>query len=75
MRLSLVLSGVVGLIIYAFCRKKYGDADLKVEDLAAANEVPSETEKKAMDKDYHLWKNITIGFFAFSILLYLIPLL
>ncbi len=66
---------VVGLIIYAFCRKKYGDADLKVEDLAAANEVPSETEKKAMDKDYHLWKNITIGFFAFSILLYLIPLL
>ena len=66
---------VVGLIIYAFCRRKYGDADLKVEDVAAGNEVPSVKEKQAMDKDYHLWKGITMGFFVLSILLYVIPLL
>ena len=66
---------IVGLVIYAFCRKKYGDIDLKIEDVAAANEVPSKEEQEAMDKDYTLWKRITIGFFIFSILLYLIPLL
>ena len=66
---------VVGLVIYAFCRKKYGDTDLKIEDVSAACEVPSASEKESMDKDYRLWKRITIVFFVISILLYVIPLL
>ena len=66
---------VVGLVIYGFCRKTYGDTDLKIEDVSAACEVPSASEKAAMDKDYTLWKRITMVFFIISILLYIIPLL
>lgn len=66
---------VVGLVIYFFCRKTYGEEDIKVEDLAAANEVPSLEEKEAMDKDYCRWKGITMAFFALSVLLYVVPLI
>ncbi len=65
---------VVGLVIYFFCHKKYGEEDLKVEDLAAANEVPTASERAAMDKDYTLWKTITAGFFVLSVVLYVVPL-
>lgn len=65
---------LVGLIIYGICRKKYGETNNEsLDQMIMEEEVPSEEEKKRMDKEYRLWRNIVAAVTVIAIALYVIP--
>jgi Amino acid transporters len=73
-----IVSGIiwcfVGLGIYFICRAKYGEPDnVKLDEMVMEEVAPSDTEKKAMDKEYKLWKTIVAVFCILAVVLYIIP--
>ena len=78
-RCGIHVSGVIwcvlGLVIYAFCRRRYGDEGTFKLDLAAsgAEDEPTPEERIAMDREYRLWKLIVGSASALAVLLFVIP--
>lgn len=65
---------LVGLVLYSFCRRKYGEGSVIQLSEAVLQEVDPPAEEKAkMDHEYQLWKTIVGGFCILAIALYLIP--
>ena len=73
--ISGVIWCVLGLVIYAFCRRRYGDEGTFKLDLAAsgAEDEPTPEERIAMDREYRLWKLIVGSASALAVLLFVIP--
>ena len=47
---------VLGLVVFWFCRKKYGDSGDGADAVGIlAAEEPQEAEKLAMDREYRWW--------------------
>ena len=74
-----MLTGVVwcilGLIIYAFCRKKYGDVtDDKLDAQIITVEIPEPEEKAKMDKEFHIWTIVVAAAVVIVLIAYIVPL-
>lgn len=70
-----VLWCVLGIAIYLVCRWKYGKAGEFTLDLAAsgADDVPPPEEKRAMDREYLVWKVIVSASCVIAVVLYIFP--
>lgn len=70
-----VLWCVLGIAIYLVCRWKYGKAGEFTLDLAAsgADDVPPPEEKRAMDREYLIWKVIVSASCVIAVVLYIFP--
>ncbi len=65
---------VLGLIIYAICRRIYGeetreDADALIMEVA----TPSVEEKTSMDREFKVWRNVVIIALIIVAIMYLLP--
>ena len=49
---------VLGLIIYSICRIKYQDDKTEENEVVFQMEVPEAEEKKKMDKEFKIWRNV-----------------
>lgn len=68
---------VLGLAIFAFCRRKYGKAGEFEPDAAASGvfEEPDAAERARMDREYLIWKAV-VGAACFAgVFLYALPFL
>lgn len=64
---------VLGLVVYAICRKKYGEPDEEEEVFILKEEIPSPEEKAKMDKEFKIWSVIVGGAVVLALVMYLIP--
>ena len=65
---------VVGLIIFAICRKVYQSAE-SPELSDVTTEEPSPEEKAKMDREFKIWAVVTVVVVVVAIALYLVPML
>ncbi len=64
----------LGLIIYYICRGKYGEqGDESLKDQIMTPASPSPEEKKAMDREYKIWRRVVGLAFAVVVALYALP--
>ena len=49
---------VLGLIIYSICRIKYQDDTTEENEVAFQMEAPGAEEKKKMDREFKIWRNV-----------------
>ena len=64
---------VLGLVVYAICRKKYREPDEEEEVFILKEEIPSPEEKAKMDKEFKIWSVIVGGAVVLALVMYLIP--
>ena len=65
---------VLGIIIYYCCRQKYGDTATNDIDQQIVEVItPSPEEKRKMDKEFHLWRNIVCLVVTIAIAIYILP--
>lgn len=68
---------MLGLVIFAFCRRKYGKAGEFEPNAAACGvfEEPDVAERARMDREYLIWK-VVVGVACFAgVFLYALPFL
>lgn len=64
---------VLGLVIYAICRKRYAS---EIAPIAVLEPVePSASERASMDREFHVWIAVVAVAFCVVIALYLVPAL
>ena len=66
---------VLGLAVYAVCRKKYGEPIEEDEVLILKEEIPSPQEKAKMDKEFKIWSVIVAAAVVLALVMYLLPFL
>ena len=68
---------LLGIAIYWCCSKYYGSGtSFKLEEKeSGVDETPSPEEKRAMDREYHVWWFIVGALSIIATLLYLVPYL
>lgn len=67
---------VLGIIIYAVCRKHYGQqGDEALNDAIMAVEEPGPVEKFKMDREFKIWRAIVAIVVVIALGLYLVPAL
>lgn len=65
---------VLGLIIYAFCRKRYqSDETKEVNRLIMEEEIPTPQERQKMDKEFKIWRTVVICAVVIAAAAYVIP--
>ena len=65
---------VLGLIIYAFCRKRYqSDETKEVDRLIMEEEIPTPQERQKMDKEFKIWRTVVICAVVIAAAAYVIP--
>lgn len=74
-----VLTGVIwcvlGLVIYYFCRRKYGNVtDTELDRQITAVEVPEPKEQAKMDREYRIWRMVVAAAVVIVLLAYVIPM-
>ena len=62
---------VLGLVVYAICRKKYREPDEEEEVFILKEEIPSPEEKAKMDKEFKIWSVIVGGAVVLALVMYL----
>ena len=70
-----IIWSVLGLVIYFVCRKTLGTAPVmspSPEETGAAELPATESEKRAMDREYRLWQ-VIVGAVMISLALYALP--
>jgi APA family basic amino acid/polyamine antiporter len=72
-----VIFCVIALVVYAICRKVYGEQGGFTLDLAAsgAEDEPSEEERARMDREYKVWKTVVGVACVVALLLFAFPYL
>lgn len=71
-----ILWSVLGLVIYYVCRKTRGTKEVMtptLEETGAADLPETESEKRAMDREYRLWQVIVGAAVVISLALYALP--
>ena len=69
-----VIWSVLGLIIYAFCRKRYqSDETKEVDRLIMEEEIPTPQERQKMDKEFKIWRTVVICAVVIAAAAYVIP--
>ena len=71
-----IIWSVLGLVIYFVCRKTRGTAPVmppSPEETGAAELPATESEKRAMDREYRLWQVIVGAAVVISLALYALP--
>lgn len=71
-----IIWSVLGLVIYFVCRKTRGTAPVMTpspEETGAAELPATESEKRAMDREYRLWRVIVGAAVVISLALYALP--
>ena len=71
-----IIWSVLGLVIYFVCRKTRGTAPVMTpspEETGAAELPATESEKRAMDREYRLWQVIVGAAVMISLALYALP--
>lgn len=64
---------VLGLVIYFICQKRYGKTEPEAVDQEMSDlEVPSDEERRKMDKEYKIWRVIVVIAVVFAIGLYVV---
>lgn len=70
-----IVWSIVGLAIFYICQYKYGSSSKENIDQHIVEIIePTPEEKKSMDKEFLLWRNIVCFFVAVAIIIYIIPL-
>lgn len=66
---------VLGLVIYFFCSRRYGQAGHFSLDLLAsgAREEPTPAERKSMDREYHIWVVVVAAASLLAAALFVLP--
>lgn len=65
---------VLGMVIYAVCRRIYRDEKREeLDPYIMAVEKPSKEEKAKMDKEFRIWRNVVIAALAAVAAIYLLP--
>lgn len=65
---------VLGLGIYAICRRIYGEEKREEADaLIIEVATPSAQEKVSMDREFKVWRNVVIGALVIVAAMYLLP--
>lgn len=75
---ALVTAGVISvacIIYWAIFTRKKGNRILSVEEEIGILEEPSPEEKISMDKEYNIWKAVTILVVVIALGIYLIPMI
>ena len=65
---------VVGLLVYAVCRKIYSEVESPSPDMVATEEPPAQ-EKTKMDREFRIWSVATFVVVVIALALYVVPLL
>lgn len=73
--LTAVIIAIISIIYAAVISRKYQDQMRSIEDEVGVLEEPSSEEKKQMDKEYLIWKYVTIAVTIISICIYLVPVI
>ena len=71
-----IIWSVLGLVIYFVCRKTRSTAPVMTpspEETGAAELPATESEKRAMDREYRLWQVIVGAAVMISLALYALP--
>ena len=69
-----ILWCILGLIIYAVCRKRYKDDKTEdIEKAVMAEEIPSPEEKTRMDKEFKIWCRVVACAVVLVLAAYVIP--
>lgn len=65
---------VLGLAVYGICRKKYGNQEKTQEEIAVLKEeIPSPEEKRKMDREFKIWRNVAAVAVILALAAYLLP--
>ena len=65
---------ILGLIIYAVCRKRYQSDETKEMDrIIMEEDIPTPQERQKMDKEFKIWRTVVACAVVIAIVAYVIP--